>query len=474
MNSRKTIIAAGLAGLLASSGAVGLGLGEIKQFSALNEPLVAEVELFGVGDLSQLEILANLGSRQDFAQAGVDREFFLADLKFAVDLSDKNRPLIRITSQKPVKEPYLDFLMEVQWPSGRLLREYTLLLDLPIFTEGSPRAKPVEAASTSRQPRPSTSGQSSASTDRTTLPALSAGDSYRVQSGDTLWKIVQKARPSGTTLHQTMAAIHQGNPEAFINGDANLLKSGSVLRLPEGSDIASIDHQQALQQLQPSTSPTASVEEPVADTEVMLDASATDSDAAAQTAEEGRLKLTSALPDENIPPSATSEAIDDSVIDQAGTSAEVAADVIQNDLTIVQEELDKTSRENAELRERLSQLEQQIATMQRLMELNDPNFAALQQQITAEGESDTPALQPESAEDDVASAEIAAGQPGVEKDTSSLLDWRHWLNILMYPLLALLAIILMIFLLFRNRGDEDDDDYLLRDEERFLKPGTPD
>ncbi|MEZ5483383.1 MAG: hypothetical protein R3E73_14890 [Porticoccaceae bacterium] len=105
MKSRKTILATAVAGLLATQTVLGLGIGEIKQNSALNEPMDAEVEILGLGDLSELELLVDLGSKNDFVNAGVEREFFLTQLNFSVDLNDRQNPVVRITSKQPIREP---------------------------------------------------------------------------------------------------------------------------------------------------------------------------------------------------------------------------------------------------------------------------------------------------------------------------------------------------------------------------------
>ncbi len=547
MNSRKTMIVAALTGLLGSSAAMGLGLGEIKQHSALNEPLVAEVELTGVGDLSELEVLANLGSPEDFALAGVEREFFLTDLKFSVDLSNKRRPLIRITSNKPVKEPYLDFLLEVQWPSGRLLREYTLLLDLPVFAEGKTAAKPVEVAGSARQPQ---SRASRSATSAGQSVTLAAGESYRVRSGDTLWGIAQAAAPNDSSVYQTMVAIHRANPDAFINGDANLLKRNAILRVPGRDAIARISHDDAVRQITPSAS-QFSAKETLAVTEVILDASAEEgeSDSATSTAAEGRLKLTSATAGDAMSRDTEATPSGDPSLDSTTSGhSSTASRNLQDELALVQEELDKTSRENAELLERMRQMEEQMATMQRILALNDPTLAALQQQSVAQAaeqnaqpdaavsadeligteiEVDTPealdspqgeagemeageiavaeellaedsdaeatATVPtdESLEQDMSDAEAQsatdlgadselqsaaepqpASQPQQEtkprpvanpavvdntETKSGMFDWRHWLDLLLYPVLGILAILVLVLILFRNRDDEDDE-----------------
>ena len=111
-----------------------LGLGEIKLNSALSEPLDAEIELVQVRELTSTEILPTLANENDFANSHIERYHFLTDLKFKVVVNEKGKSVIRISSSKPVKEPFLNFLVEVNWPAGRLLREYTLLLDPPVYS----------------------------------------------------------------------------------------------------------------------------------------------------------------------------------------------------------------------------------------------------------------------------------------------------------------------------------------------------
>ncbi len=122
MKLRHLTLAAGLFGVVVSNQTFAVGLGELKLNSALNEPLDAEIQLLNVGELSELEMLVGLGSQKDFDNAGVERPFSLTDLRFEVDLSKPGNPVILVTSRKPLREPFVDFLVEVDWPTGRLLR----------------------------------------------------------------------------------------------------------------------------------------------------------------------------------------------------------------------------------------------------------------------------------------------------------------------------------------------------------------
>lgn len=132
-----------------NSNAYGLSFGEVKLYSYLNEPLDAEVELLGADSIDSDQVSVSLASAQEFARAGLERPFFLSLLRFEV-VRSANHTFIKITSKDAIKQPYLDFLIDLAWPGGRLVRGYTLLLDPAPFNGGGVHEKrsmqdPVDA-----------------------------------------------------------------------------------------------------------------------------------------------------------------------------------------------------------------------------------------------------------------------------------------------------------------------------------------
>ena len=261
---RKLVLAIAAASALTSGTAHALGLGEIDLQSSLSQPLVAEIELLEVRDLAQGEVIPSLASPEEFNKAGVDRQYFLTDLKFTPVIKPNGKSVIRITSTKPVREPYVNFLVEVLWPNGRLLREYTLLLDPPMYAPTpvvssaprlpvatAPAPRPQTVAPTPRPVTPSASAPVRPAAPAAPAPAAaskSEGDQYKTTSSDTLWEIAQSSRQSGT-VHQAMLAILDLNPNAFVGGNINRLKSGQVLRLPTDAQIKSRSQAEALAQV---------------------------------------------------------------------------------------------------------------------------------------------------------------------------------------------------------------------------------
>ncbi len=216
---------------LQASLAHGLGLGTITLRSALNEPLDAEIRLRGIADLHPDQIRIRLGTPDDFERAGVERLNFLSELRFEVSVDRNGDGMVHISSSRPVHEPYLDFIVEARWPSGRALREYTLLLDLPTYTSAS--APPVSVPARQSQPDRGHAGGDDG--------GLAPGHGeYRVRGGDTLWRIADRSRPAGVSVRQMLNAIHRDNPQAFIGGNIDRLLAGVVLRLPQGGDLSAL------------------------------------------------------------------------------------------------------------------------------------------------------------------------------------------------------------------------------------------
>ncbi len=241
----------------------GLGLGEIELDSALNQEFKATIELYDASGLEPGEILVSLGSSEDFERVGVERFFFLTGLDFQVGMAPNGDPQIVVTSSRPITEPYLNFLVEVLWPNGRLLKEYTVLLDPPTFSEAAApavsapaqnrsagntgRVQRVEPASGSGTRVQMTPGEES-QRQPSPLDRGFEGDEYGMTDrSDTLWTIASRARPSDSvSVQQTMLAIAEMNPEAFINGNINLLKAGYVLKLPNEAQASARTAEQAL------------------------------------------------------------------------------------------------------------------------------------------------------------------------------------------------------------------------------------
>ncbi|WP_341708422.1 FimV/HubP family polar landmark protein [Halopseudomonas sp.] len=417
---RKLVIAVAAASAVMSSGMVhALGVGDIHLNSALNQPLDAEIDLTQIRDLSGDEIRTMLASPDDFGRAGIDRTYFLTDLKFQPVVKPNGRSVIRVTSSRPVNEPFLNFLMEVRWPSGRVLREFTILLDPPMYqptpvVSSSSVAAPVSSSApqvAAARPSPEglasaaavsspTSSPAPASTATSSPVAATARDGQVTTTrSDTLWELALRNRPQGASVHQTMLAIQDLNPNAFINGNINQLKAGQTLTLPSAEQATGRTSAEAIAEVAAQNNawregrraPTAAQAEAP-----QLDARERQSAGAAPEAVSGQdsLRLVSGTE------GTAAEAAGDQSADAGGQQ-------LRDALDRTKEQLDAAEREKAEMTERLGDVQGQLETLQRLLELKDAQLAALQQQVTEAGG------EPAAAAEDVSEAVEPAPEPEV-------------------------------------------------------------
>lgn len=362
-----------------------LGLGEIKLNSHLSEPLNAEIDLVQTRELTEAEILPGLASPEDFDAAGVQRFHHLTDLQFEVIVNSSGRSYIKVKSRKPIREPFINFLVEVHWPAGRLLREYTLLLDPPNFSLAAPQ--PVQPAVTTTgapttttvasQPQVSQSAMTAPSYAQQAEVSSDGGKTYGpTGSADSLWSIARALRPSGSvSMQQTMIAIQQLNPNAFIDGNINLLKKGQILRGPTTEEARQVSAREAInlvQQQNRAWKERVSGGRSAAETETaQIDTSgrAVDSFEEAVRGDEGRLRLVSA----------DSEAASGQS-GQGGVSG-ASGGVLRERADLAEEVADKYRLENDDLKGKLTELEEQVDTSSKLLDLKDDQIAALQARL---------------------------------------------------------------------------------------------
>jgi len=152
---RKSTLALALGLACSAHGAWALGLGGMRTQSALNQPFYAEIDLFDVDGAALDAVKVRLASREEFDRAGTERPHFLTRLRFTPVVGPRGEPMVQVTSREPVREPYLNFFVEVLWPEGRLVKEYTVLLDPPVTSaEQAPRIAQPRISAPVRRPPP--------------------------------------------------------------------------------------------------------------------------------------------------------------------------------------------------------------------------------------------------------------------------------------------------------------------------------
>lgn len=326
-----------------------LSLGNMRTQSALNERFRAEIELnaANVADLDALRIA--LASPADFAREGLDRPFFLNQLRFKPITKNDGSSVIKVTSNTVIREPFLDLLVEINWPKGRIAKKFTVLLDprSPVdfrtttATISTPKNLPkLEPKTVSKQRTtvvqnlpPTRPTPPPPVTSQNTAPAKQYGP---IQRGNTLMQIANALKANGVKAEQIAAILFRNNPQAFIGNNKNRLKAGAILRIPNDSVVLvrSIDN------LPPPPTPTAPV---IAET-----------------------KTVSPLP----------TAINEKT---TGTGQlRIAAQPPNADLLMMREANETNRKETEELRSKVKELESQLIDIRQLLKLKSKQLVEIQ------------------------------------------------------------------------------------------------
>ncbi len=226
------------------------GLGKLTLNSALGQPLNAEIDVVASNSDEVQSLKAGIAPRETYAHVGVGYESILSSIKASVALRANGTPYIKLTSAQAINDPFLIVLMELSWTSGRVLREYTVLLD-PIESSAQDIVAPSAVRSYDLEESPlklEAASVSSAAERKKNIAKSSSSSSKQtantygpVNRGDTLSTIARQVMPAGVNLNQMLVALHRANRDAFIAGNMNLLRTGAVLTIPEQSEIITID-----------------------------------------------------------------------------------------------------------------------------------------------------------------------------------------------------------------------------------------
>ena len=400
--------------ILPSNGVHALGLGPLKTSSSLNEPFEATIELVDAQSDELDNLTIGLADREQFRRAGVDYAPTLFQLKFELVQPEQGADYIKITSRESVREPFLNFLLQLNWSKGRIIREYTVLLDPPLYdptrkaatrapsvAEPSPD-KAVTTAPTAEIPRSSAVDTGAPEDDRQPIrdpdprkaPRTSGGaETYGPTAhGDTLWSIAQQLRPSsGVSIQQMMLGLLRANPSAFIDNNINLLKRGYVLRLPDSTATLSVSNSEALAEVKRQNALWEEYRQRIAAAPLPRPAGTAAAGGTSGIAApvEGRgaeahLKLISA---------AQGTASDEDAV-SGGDLSEAADGEMASELALAREQLEAREQENEDLRSRLTESDEIIELLRRQVELKDQELAALQARLAAAGQETQAELTP--------------------------------------------------------------------------------
>lgn len=397
----KTLSAAVISALVLSN-AYAAGLGKLTVMSSLGQPLRAEIELTSVAPDELASLQPKLASAEAFRQANIDFNPSLFSLRFAVEQRG-GQPIVRITSTQPINEPFVDMLLELGGNKGRLVREYTFLLDppemrsaqaaqvAPIAITPPPAARPVEsrpevaaAAPVARPapepvapareaptaaPKPVRAAPTPVATPAPAPRAAAAPiNEYEVKKGDTLAKIANQYRSSGVSLDQMLVALYRANPEAFIDKNMNRLRAGQILSVPEADATQAIGQSEARGVVIAQAADFNAYRSKLAGQ--VANAAAKKSDDAKQ-ADGG--KITAKVQDES---SAGAESKDKLKLSKSGAAS--GSDKLANQAGA--EELIAKDKAIADANARVKELEKNVNELQKILEIKNKDLAAQQKQ----------------------------------------------------------------------------------------------
>lgn len=341
------------------------GLGKLSIQSALGQPLRAEIELLSVNRDDLPAISAKLANSEAFRQAHIDRVEALGNLRLTVDQRSNGQPIVRITSTSAVNDPFLDLLIELNWNSGRILREYTLLLDPPTDVKQAAEPVTVPVATTGATPPVETSqpaaGTAPVKPEPTRVEPARPHRYGPVKAGETLRSISGQLKPAGLTVEQMMVALYQGNKSAFFADNMNNLKKGKVLNVPGADSVAAVDRSSALHVMREQAAVWHAYRSKVAE-------EAPEAPAAKTAGQPSTGKIT-AKPAEKPAPAPTT-AKDVLKLSKGEPAATAKPDArLQEKQRAFEEELAAKDRALKEALSRVTQLEKTVSDLQKLMEL---------------------------------------------------------------------------------------------------------
>lgn len=459
-NHFSTRVILGAALLVFSQIAWSLGLGEAKVESFLGQPLEVRIKLITRPTDDLASVSASLASAADYQLIGASRDDVSVPLRFSVEDLDGDA-YIAVSSRLSINNPVVRLILEVNWSSGRMLREYTLFLDPPTFSQPAPapRIKAGSAAEKAIEAPPA-----AVTADLGDAAVLGTDDYGPVQSGDTLWRIAKDwSAGSGLNLNKVMLAIQRQNPQAFSRNNINLLQRGAILRMPQRDEVNSIsvvaandEVRDQIDQFQSRRNINlASPAVPLLAEETIAVEPAVSEPSGGQIEQEpltelltGREQLPSASADLAAPDSVPSQLellppSEDNALDstygfeesQAAADDAVSAQALREELSRKEEELINQQQQNTYLEQRLQELESQLAESREGV-VEDKNLAGMEERLRRQRLDD-------------AQTAVPKVVPAPDQDE----PWYKRFSLWLLGLLVLLAVV--VGWLMSRRGSSD-------------------
>ena len=414
---KASVLAAAIAAMPLAAQAAGLG--KMSVISALGQPLRAELDLTASRE-EQSTLTAKIASPDAFRQAGIEYTTGLVGIKFTLDKRPNGQPYLKVTSDRPVNDPFLDFLVELNWASGRLVREYTFLLDPPEAMQ-KPVPTPVQAperkesaaapqissvpATKAPEPHATTAAEEKPvkkeaakpkATEETAKSKTPAGEekkassdgSREVHRGDTLAKIAAETKPEGVSLDQMLVALFRGNKEAFDASNMNRLKAGKILTIPDKETVAAVEAGEARKTIVAQAADFNAYRKKLA---ASVAATPPAKEDAPKQAAAG--KITPKVEEKTPAPASGKDKLEVSRTESAKGGKDAAK--TQGRLSALEEDLVARDKAIKEANSRVAELEKNLADLKKLAELKSQAGADMQKQAQAAKPAPAEAKKPE-------------------------------------------------------------------------------
>ena len=427
-NSKLKRISIALCMALVPMSVFAAGLGKLNVMSGLGEPLKADIELISVTPEELNSITAGIASEEAYTTQGIEKPASHNSIKVSIAKNAAGAPVLKLNSSQVISDPFLDMLIQVDWASGRLLREYTVLLDPPGYT-----GEADSSASTAQAPIVSTNGQTrqhnSANTSDSqanskvndapmrapssnkksnkrvkampvdkvgaseTAATEVSGEEYTTHRGDSLAKIAREMKPEGISLEQMLVGLYQANPNAFEGDNMNRLKVGQIIRQPSPEALSVMSRGEAKKEIKVQTANWNAYRNKLAG--MVAEAPAADTEANSPSTG-GKIKTAA---EDKSAPAATGpkDVVKLSTGDMEASKADYTnVKILQDKIASLQEEATAREKSVKDAQDRSALLEKQIADMQKLLALKNGAMSDLQKQAeTKQTEAQLAAKTPE-------------------------------------------------------------------------------
>lgn len=425
---KASVLAAAIAAMPLAAEAAGLG--KMSVISALGQPLRAELDLTASRE-EQSTLTAKIASPDAFRQAGIEYTTALVGIKFTLDKRTNGQPYLKVTSDRPVNDPFLDFLVELNWASGRLVREYTFLLDPPeAMQKPVPTPVPVQApekkesaaapqvssvtATKAPEPHATTAAEAKPAKKEAVKPKAaeaatkskspageekkaSSDGSREVHRGDTLAKIAAETKPEGVSLDQMLVALFSSNKEAFDASNMNRLKAGKILTIPSKEAVTAVDAGEARKTIVAQAADFNAYRKKLA---ASVAATPPAKEEAPKQAAAG--KITPKVEEKTPAPAPGKDKLEVSRTESSKGGKDAAK--TQGRLSALEEDLVARDKAIKEANARVAELEKNLADLKKLAELKSQTGADMQKQAQAAKPAPAEVKKPEP-------APVAAAKP---------------------------------------------------------------